>query len=362
MSELSSLESLIEKEFIGTILGEPDPKQMGRYKVHIPEIMQHLSEDKGIWCKNQVHSWRITPSDDGEYGSYYPLHSGTKVIVKFYSNDYSSGYIDRIISDADENTDNEAQDSRTVKPSSIDRDEQYIIFKTPKKFNIFYANEDTEKEPNTIYLIYNRDENPERRTVYRIDESGIHIWTRDNRRIRVKLDENKQIDGDKSLFVKQNRKSNIAENEDLAVGGSRTVNILQDEDKIVYRDRRENVHGEHHLTSVGNKIENVESNDDHSVGGNMTIEVQGNCDISVVGICNIYSDTAVNIDSGGSVNIQSGIASKKSANISKIAEDAQSKTEVIDLGPKETEEYETGVGEKCDDVTKPDGGYGSINE
>jgi len=363
MSELDILESLIEKEFIGTILGEPDPRQMGRYKVHLPEIMQHLTEDKGIWCKNQVHAWRITPSDNGEYGSYYPLHAGTKVIVKFYSNDYSSGYINRIISDADDNTDNEAQDGRTVKPAVLDRDEQYIIFKTPKKFNIFYVNEETEKEPNTIYLVYNRDESPERRTVYRIDESGIHIWTRDNRRVRIKLDDNKQIDGDKSLLVKKNRKANIAENEDLAVGGNRTVNVVQNEDKIVYKDRKENVHGEHHLTTVGDKIDNIEGSYDISVVDDMTLEVDGDCNISVTGTCNIYSDSSVNIDGAGGVNIQSGLANKKQAKVSKVAEDAQPKTEVIDLGPKETEEYDsdTAVGKKCDDVTKPDGGYGSVN-
>jgi len=362
MSELDALESLINKEFIGTVLGEPDPRQMGRYKVHLPEVMQHLPEDKGLWCKNQVHAWRITPSDDGEYGSYYPLHAGTNVIVKFYSNDYSTGYIDRIISDAQDDTDKEGQDARTVKPAVLDRDEQYIIFKTPKKFNIFYVNEETEKEPNTIYLVYNRDESPERRTVYRIDESGIHIWTRDNRRVRIKLDENKQVDGDKSLLVKQNRKANIAENDDLAVGGNRTINVIQDEDKIVYKDRRENIHGEQHLTTVKDKIENIDGNSDIGVGANLTIEVSGTCSISAGGPCNITSDAAVNIDAPG-INLNSGMASKKSAKVSKEAEDAQPKTEVIDLGPKETEEYDSdkAVGKKCDDVTKPDGGYGPIN-
>ena len=363
MSELGNLESPIQKEFIGTVLSEPDPRQMGRYRVHLPEIMQHIPEDKGVWCKNQVHSWRITPSDDGEYGSYYPLHAGTKVIVKFYGNDYSSGYVDRIISDAEDNTDTEAQDSRTVKPAVLDRDEQYIIFKTPKKFNVFYVNEETEKEPNTIYLVYNRDESPERRTVYRIDESGIHIWTRDNRRVRVKLDDNKQIDGDKSILVKKNRKANIAENEDLAVGGNRTVNVIQNEDKVIYGDRIDNVHGEQHTTTVGDKIDNADSNFDQSVGENMTLEVTGDCNITVTGVCNIYSHSSVNIDGAGGVNINSGLAGPRIANIAKVAEDAQPKTEVIDLGPKETEEYDSdkAVGEKCDDVTKPDGGYGSIN-
>jgi len=365
MSEISQLQNLTEREFIGTILPDLDNRQMGRYKVHLPEVMQHLPEDKGLWCKNQVHAWRLTPSASGEYGSYFPLHADTKVIVKFYSNDYSAGYIDRIISDADDKTDLEAQDGTedNVKPALSDRDEQYIIFKTPKKFNVFYVNEETEKEPNTIYLVYNRDGSPERRTVYRIDESGIHIWTRDNRRVRVKLDENKQIDGDKSLLVKKNRKANIAENEDLAVGGNRTINVVQNEDKIVYSNRTENVHGDQHLTTVGDKIDNAESDLDQSVGGKMTLEVTGDCNITATGVCNIYSHSSVNIDGAGGVNINSGMAIPKVAKVAKVAEDAQVKTEVIDLGPKETEEYESGmaVGEKPDDVTKPGGGYGPSN-
>ena len=86
-------QSLIECEFIGTILKGVDPLQQGRYKVHIPELMQHIAENRGIWCKNQVHSWRITSSDVGEYGSYFPLHVGTKVVVRFYKNDLNTGYI-----------------------------------------------------------------------------------------------------------------------------------------------------------------------------------------------------------------------------------------------------------------------------
>ena len=61
--------------------------------------------------------------------------------------------------------------------------------------------------------------------------------------------------------------------------------------------------------------------------------------------------------------MNSGIASKSPGKVSAEAHTAQPRTEVIDLGPKETEEYDSdkAVGKKCDDVTKPDGGYGPIN-
>lgn len=346
-------ESLIEREFIGTVLPDLDHKQMGRYRVHIPELMQHIAENKGIWCKNQVHSWRITPSAEGEYGCYFPLHADTKVIVKFYSNDINTGYIDRIISDSQRQTDKEAQDSTTVKPVLTDRDEQYIIFKTPKKFNVFYANEDTENEPNTIYLVYNRDGNPERRTVYRIDESGIHLWTRDNRRVRILLDENRQIDGNQSEYIKQNRKRNIGENDSLAVRGNKVTNIFENEDRVVYKDRTTNIHKNEDLTIKGDRIENVEGSKDDLVKSNLTIQVQGDCSISVDGKCNIWSGTEVNVQAP-IINLNSGTASKVPAKTSSPADTAEQKTTVRDLGPGETEEYnlEDSVGDKCDDATQ----------
>lgn len=196
------------KEFLGKIVPNPakdefyDFRQQGRYRVHIPELMPHLPYNVGIWCKNHTHKWRITPSDVGEYGQYFPLQAGTYVIVQFYENDINTGYIDRINSDYKRDRDVEAQDCTAPKPAFEERDEQYIICKTPKKWSSFYINEDTYYEPNTIYLIYNRDHNPERRTVHRIDESGHHFWTRDNLRERIKLDHNKQVDGNETILVK----------------------------------------------------------------------------------------------------------------------------------------------------------------
>lgn len=350
---MDQVESLIGRDFVGKVLADLDPKQMGRYRVHIPELMQHITEDRGIWCKNQVHAWRITSSDNGEYGSYFPLHPGTEVIVRFYQNDYNSGYVSKIISDSEELTDKEAQDSSSVKSSLMDRDEQYIIFKTPKKFNIFYINEDTEKEPNTIYLVYNRDGNPERRTVYRIDESGIHLWTRDNRRVRILLDENRQIDGNQTEYIKQNRTHNIGQHDSLAVRGDKITTVVGEKHETVY-DRRVTSLFESDVTVIkSDKIENVEGSKDNLVKGNMTIEVQGDCNFSVNGSCNIWSGSEINIDAP-SINLNGGGASNKTAKTGNVANTAEQKTTVRDLGPKETSEYDDdeSVGEKCDDVTK----------
>ena len=287
--------NLTQREFIGqTVIKEVeefyDYKMQGRYKVHIPELMPHLEKEKGIWVKNHSNKWNITPSDIGEYGSHYPLHEGTYVIIKFFENDINTGYVDRILSDYKENRDVEAQDC--VKPKSVleDRDEQYLVFKTPKKWNAFYVNEDTVHEPNTIYLIYNRDHSPERRTVYRIDDSGIHIWTRDNFRVRLMKDDNIQCDGDKTYFLK------------------------------------------------GDQQHNIVGNHDHQVKGNVIVEVTGTTDISGNGSIDVWSGSSINCDAPV-IHLNCGIAHYVPS---------KDKVEVIDLGPDETSEYKTGIGKHCD--------------
>jgi hypothetical protein len=294
----------------------------GRYKVHLPDLMPHLEEYDGIWCKNHTNKWNITPSDVGEYGSHYPLHPGTYVIVKFFENDLNTGYIDRILSDYKDNRDVEAQDCVSPKPALTDRDEQYIIFKTPKNFNIFYVNEDTTNEPNTIYLIYNRDNSPERRTVFKIDESGVSLYTRDNNRIRIKLDENKQIDGNQTNLVK----------------GYKTEHIEGDKDS--------------HFHS--NKNEKVNNNANIKIGENYILEVFGNQNISINGSKNTWSGSSINYDAP-IINLNCGIATNVPASSPKP------NTSVRDLGPGESLEYDFVdsdrqerpliVGNKCDDAT-----------
>lgn len=336
------LKNLTEHQFLGIVLPDLDPERMGRYKIHIPKLMPHLDYDQGIWCKNQVHNWRMTHSDKGEYGQYFPLHSGTHVIVNFFRNDMNSGYIDRIISDYYSGSDTLAQDNVKAKSVLEDRDEQYILFKTPKKWNAFYINEETEKEPNTIYLIYNRDNSPERRTVYRVDETGITIWTRDNRRIRVKTDENKQVDGNQTEYIKGYRTKHIDKRDDLYVHNSHYETIDKDFEQWIKQN----------LTT------RVQGNTDELTEGNSTIEINGNCNITVNGETNVSGAGNINIDAP-TVNINSGIASPKPA---KRPEVAKPKTHVRDLGPKETSEYDMtdssrsgrpiATGKKCDDVTK----------
>jgi len=416
---------LKDQEFLAKVLPDLDNKRQGRYKVHIPDLMPSIDEGRGIWVKNQVHNWRITNSDKGEYGQYFPLQPGTKVIVKFFENDPNTGYVDRIISDHVEKSNVEAQDCTKEFDDPKDRDEQYVLFKTPKKWNIFYVNEDTEKEPNTIYLIYNRDDQSlnevgaaetsedglpiGRRTVFRIDESGLTFWTRDNNRVRIKMDDNKEVDGNQTEYIKGYRTKHIDGEDDLHVHNNQRTNIDLNQDEWVKGNRTEtididvNTHiKQNNITTIdlnedrhvgGNSIENIDGNEDRKVGGNCVVNIDGNGDVKVggnltiqvmgnttisttgntefhnTGITNLHCAAPVAIDAP-MINLNSGIATSptavpastaSTATDSLDADEAKPKTHVRDLGPDETTEYGFSdqdvegrpkiTGDTCDEVT-----------
>jgi hypothetical protein len=184
---------LINKEFIGKVLPDKDKLNQGRYYVHIPELQTNVVENIGIPVKNHVHNYRVTPSQDGIYGSYFPLHANTIVIVKFFINHLNSGYIDRIISDAD---------SQCLPFKIVDRDNYYQIIRTPKKDNLFAIYEGSTEAnipKNSIHLYFNNN-----RTVIVIDEEGITFKTDDNLRFKAKKNIEFISDQEIKTFAKQN--------------------------------------------------------------------------------------------------------------------------------------------------------------
>ncbi len=193
---------LIEKEYLGIILPDKDPKHQGRYKVYIPNLMPHLAEDKGIWVKNHIHKNRVTPSEKGIYGSYQPLQEKTQVIIKFFENDYNTGYVDRIISDFE---------IESLPLKIKDRDDLHQIFRTPKNDNLFVLNEETTDQPaNSIHLYFNKY-----RTTIVIDEEGIHVHSDDNR--------DELIEKDVDEETKQNQKLLIHGNYDIYTMGETKI-------------------------------------------------------------------------------------------------------------------------------------------
>ena len=95
---------LVGKDFIGIIKEGSSIDNSGRYMVHIRELTPQDSSLKPIWAKNEVHGNRFSRwMNFGTHkimscGSYFPLHSGMMVNVRFRSNIMSSAYITNIIS------------------------------------------------------------------------------------------------------------------------------------------------------------------------------------------------------------------------------------------------------------------------
>jgi len=182
---------MINSSFHAIILDEKDPQNKGRYKVYIPELAPLLTDDSGIWVKNQIHKYRDnTGSGKGRYGQYFPLHPGTHVLVVFYNiSDLNSGYIDRIIDDDIPNPDTtkELSDNKPIQnqfkislpfDSSKDRDEVYQLIRTPKYDNIIAVSEDSAGDiipTSNIFIGYKKF-----RSSFILNDDGIHLETEDS--------------------------------------------------------------------------------------------------------------------------------------------------------------------------------------
>lgn len=206
-------ESLINREFIGTILPDKDSTNRGMYKVNIPELQPHMESTSGILCKNHVCRHRISPSQNGVAGSYYPLQPGMAVIVKFFANHIESGYIDRVISDAYSNT---------LPLEIIERDDYYQIIRTPKHNHLIaiYDGDSASKNvpKNSIHVYFNNSA-----TVVVIDETGINIKTAANVNITVAGNSKITTTGTTDLKSTGNVNIESAGNINLKAGGN--VNI-----------------------------------------------------------------------------------------------------------------------------------------
>jgi len=206
-------EFLQDRSFIGTILSDKDSRNRGMYKVHIPELQPHLAESEGVWCKNHVHKYRVSPSQNGVCGSYYPLQAGMCVIIKFSTNFIESAYIDRIISDAY---------SDSLPLEIVERDEYFQIIRTPKHNNliaIYEGDANSKNIPkNSIHVYFN-----EIRTTIVIDESGINIKTADN--INVTIGGNCNITSSGPMNLKASGTVSIQSSAAIHVLSSSAVNI-----------------------------------------------------------------------------------------------------------------------------------------
>lgn len=201
---------LVGREFLASVLSDPDPKHQGRYKVHIPELQPHMKEAIGIWAKNHVQKWRITPSRVGIYGSYYPLQAGTIVIVKFYDNQIETAYIDRIISD---------HGVQSLPLKTIDRDEFYQVIRTPRTNSLIAICESTTDKPSSSLHIYHNNQ----AVTLVMDSSGINIKVTGAANITTSGNTNIKAGAD--VNIKSAAKTNIESGGDTNVKAGGNCNI-----------------------------------------------------------------------------------------------------------------------------------------
>lgn len=207
MSGLGVGRSLRQNEYHAITLPEKDPKNQGRYKVHIPELHPLIQQGKGIWVKNHIHRWRYNGCDDYFYGEYKPLQPGTIIMVKFYEDDLNTGYVHRIVSDQILNCLLKMGADRDPSQITNDRDDMYLIYKTPKKHNMFLVLEDTKGPgltanliPNSIHFYFN-----ELRSTMIINEDGIHWYSDDNRGVTIKKNNSELVYKEERIQIKKDR-------------------------------------------------------------------------------------------------------------------------------------------------------------
>jgi len=295
--------SLINREFIGTVLPDKDSIHQGKYKVNVPELQPHMKETEGIWCKNHTCQNRVTPSEDGIYGSYYPLHAGISVIVKFFANHIESAYIDRIISDAY---------AETLPYEIIERDDYYQIIRTPKHNNliaIYEGDTDSQNVPkNSIHVYYN-----DIRTTIVIDEDGINVKTADNTNVIITKKCKVHVKETQDVHIEKATKVLIDETDDIHI--VKATKVLIDDTLDVYVAKDTKVHSDKniHVDAGASAYVTAASDIQAKAGGDANIEAGGDVNIKATGSLNLQAAT-INLTGAivlqGTIDLNGAVKSK----------------------------------------------------
>lgn len=295
--------------FIGKVLPDLDPKNQRRYRVHLPLLLPHLEEDRGIWCKNHSSPCPPTPSDVGEScGGYTPLQPGMFVRVGFQENDLNTGYINNVISDQRPNSATTGQGQNAVQDTK-NRDREHIHHRSPMTGNSSITTEQTAtsddphcNEPNAKIDIYNN-----RRTVSVQSEQGEHKYTQNNKFTRIGQDKNEQVDANKTGYVMGDKKTNVDGTCDRAYNKGLFTTCNGNEERYIVKEMR--IFCEAHI--------HVSTNDSYM----------------------LWADKDIGIDSEKAfIHLNNRVA------FMDMAQGSAQKTEVKDLGQGATKESGTGVG------------------
>ena len=188
-------DNLTDKEFPGIVIPEKDvdktdhPDSRGRYKVYIPNHMQHQGLKSVIWAKNHTHKYRYgineyVPGKQKIFGQYFPIQIGARVIIKFFSNNIESAFIDRIISDY-------AIKTMPFNYSHLDQSDITILLRTAEYTNVIAALENIVTDPlikNSLHIYYHDDQ-----VRIIMDRTGMHTWVEKQQNNWIKFDQRNQI-------------------------------------------------------------------------------------------------------------------------------------------------------------------------
>ena len=331
---------LTSKLWHGTILPKIDPLIQGRYKVHIPELHQHISVAEGIWCKNRTHLNRnamgfnelgISP---GIYGNYYPLQSTTNVLVQFLDEDAQTGEIVKVIADTTPTTPLSPSDRLPFMEvvdqiHQNDRDAVTQIIRTVRDNNIIAINEGRDDEtglpPESIHVYYH-----DKQTKVIINQDGIHTFTEDNELTTIEKDSRTLIKGD--IKIKFGTEEDGKGNLDVYIQGDVKVHIHGDTDLVVDGDVRAHVHG----------------NADATVDGTTKLDSKRQMDIKCGDHINVLADGNINIQATTDINLNSGTDAAIATEVKKAAHNiGYDEKEDMDYSPvvKEIEHMSANKGE-----------------
>lgn len=284
------MEPLINKELPGIIQSENEEdytdykKNRGRYKVYIPTYMQHRGLKSVIWCKNHIHKYRygINESFEGDmliYGEYKPLQIGSRVIVKFFSNDMSSGYIDRLITDYEDNC-------LPFELEHVDQRDVNVILRTAKHHNLIAVLEDIETEfsdsdknvpKNSFHIYYDDDK-------VRIiaNEDGLYTWVEKDKFTRILQNNTVWIEEDNKHFISGNNRYLIEGNNTICIKGTNKL-IVHELSEELYKDNKNQQIDENKNTKIyGNRTTEIHKDDNLDIGQNLNIDIGANADIKAL--------------------------------------------------------------------------------
>ncbi|MFW6377155.1 MAG: bacteriophage T4 gp5 trimerization domain-containing protein [bacterium] len=325
------MEDLTKQEIPGIVISEDEsehtdfPKNRGRYRVYIPTYMNHHGIKSVIWCKNHIHKYRygINEQFDGDkviFGEYKPLQIGARVIVKFFSNNISSGYIDRTITDYEDNC-------LPFALEHMDQNDVTVLLRTAKHHNLVAVLEDIETEDvpkNSFHIYY--DDNKVRIIM---NEDGMYTWVEKDKFTRILqnntvwihednkhfIDGNNRylIEGNNSICIKEKNKIIVhgldeeiyKDNRNQQVEKDKNSKIFGTENKEIQEDHNEKIDNDHNIEIGNDRNEEIENDNNIEIGNNynLTIGKESNTNVGENSNLTIGKESTTNVGENSNLNI-----------------------------------------------------------